>query len=102
MESDFSKIYLPFLQKYKEWIHDIYVTIRCPPFAQDAMGIDMEPENYETLVRVEVLGYLIGAGENQEPPAIVTRENAVEFKFGRERAVFGDIPRTIPDGWYRK
>ena len=50
MESDFSKIYLPFLQKYKEWVHDIYVTIRCPPFSQDAMGIDMEPENYETLI----------------------------------------------------
>jgi len=66
------------------------------------LALGMEQRNYETLVRVEVLGYLIGAGENQEPPAIVTRENAVEFKFGRERAVFGDIPRTIPDGWYRK
>jgi len=66
------------------------------------MALGMEQRNYETIINVEVLGYLIGAGENQEPPAIVRRQNAVEFKFGRERSVFGAIPSTIPDGWYRK
>lgn len=66
------------------------------------LALGMEQRNYETIINVEVLGYLIGAGENQEPPAIVKRQNAVEFKFGRERTVFGEIPRTIPEGWYRK
>ena len=66
------------------------------------LALGMEQRNYETIINVEVLGYLIGEGENQEPPAIVKRQNAVEFKFGRERTVFGEIPRTIPEGWYRK
>jgi hypothetical protein len=66
------------------------------------MNLGMEQRNYETIVSVEVLGYLIGKGENQEPPAVVTRENAVEYKIGRERTVFGDIPSTIKDGFYRK
>ncbi len=69
-------------------------------------ALSMEQRNYETIVSIEVLGYLIGEGENQEPPGIVTRQNAVEFSFGRERTVFGEIPGEIPDttkdGWYRK
>jgi hypothetical protein len=67
---------------------------------QTALG--MEQRNYETIVSVEVLGYLIGEGENQEPPAIVRRQNALNYDIGRERTVFGDIPRTITDGVYRK
>jgi len=66
------------------------------------MTLGMDQRNYETIVSVEVLGYLIGKGENQESPAIVSRENAVEYKIGRERTVFGDIPYTIKDGFYRK
>ena len=65
-------------------------------------ALGMEQRNYETTVKIEVLGYLIGEGENQERPKIVRRENAVEFKFGRERTVVGDIPRTIKDGIYRE
>ena len=65
-------------------------------------SLGMEHRNYETIVGVEVLGYLIGDGENQKPPSIVKRQNAVEFKFGREHTVFGDIPDTIKDGWYRE
>jgi len=67
---------------------------------QTALG--MEQRNYETIVSVEVLGYLIGEGENQEPPAIVRRQNALNYDIGRERTVFGDIPHTITDGVYRK
>jgi len=65
-------------------------------------NLGMDRRNYETIINVEVLGYLIGDGENQERPKIVRRENAVEFKFGRERTVFGDIPDTIKDGFYRE
>ena len=65
-------------------------------------ALGMEQRNYETTINIEVMGYLIGEGENQEKPKIVRRENAVEFKFGRERAVLGDIPRTIKDGFYRE
>ena len=62
----------------------------------------MVQRNYETTISVEVMGYLIGEGENQEKPKIIRRQNAVEFKFGRERAVLGDIPDLIKDGFYRE
>jgi hypothetical protein len=65
-------------------------------------NLGMEQRNYETTINMEVLGYLIGEGENQEKPRIVRRENAVEFKFARERTIFGDIPDSIKDGFYRE
>ena len=69
-------------------------------------SLGMEQRNYETDINIEVMGYLIGEGENQERPKIVKRENAVEFKIGRERTVFGDIPenlsRKYKDGFYRE
>ena len=45
---------------------------------------------YQTAFEVKVLAYLIGAGENQETPKTVIRENAVQVKIGRERVIFGD------------
>lgn len=65
-------------------------------------NLGMAQRNYETMVNIEVMGYLIGEGENQERPKIVTRQNAVEIKIGRERTVLGDIPQNIKDGFYRE
>jgi len=73
-------------------------------FANNAnkANLGMAQRNYETTIGIEVLGYLIGEGENQERPKIVTRQNAVEIKIGRERTVLGDIPQNIKDGFYRE
>ena len=65
-------------------------------------NLGMEQRNYETDISIEVMGYLIGEGENQERPKIVKRENAVEFKIGRERTIVGDLPENIKDGFYRE
>ena len=65
-------------------------------------NLGMAQRNYEQTVNIEVLGYLVGAGENEEQPLIVKRENAVEFKMGREKTIFGDIPHNIKDGFYRE
>tara|TARA_R110000751_G_scaffold64709_2_gene132817 strand:+ start:975 stop:1928 length:954 start_codon:yes stop_codon:yes gene_type:complete len=65
-------------------------------------NLSMEQRNYETKIKIEVLGYLVGEGENQEKPKVVRRENAVEFKIGRERTILGDIPGSIKDGFYRE
>ena len=65
-------------------------------------NLGMVQRNYQTSISIEVLGYLVGEGENQEKPRIVRRENAVEFKMGRERTVLGDIPYSIKDGKYRE
>ena len=40
---------VPFLQKNKELIYDIYFTCKIPPFMQDAMGIVVEQENRKTI-----------------------------------------------------
>ncbi len=65
-------------------------------------SLGMTQRNYETDINIEVLGYLIGEGENQERPKIVKRENAVDIKLGRERTIVGDIPQNIKDGFYRE
>ena len=62
----------------------------------------MTERNFEHTINIEVLGYLIGQGENQEQPKIVRRQNAVEFKLSREKVIFGDIPENIKDGFYRE
>jgi len=64
--------------------------------------IGMTQRNYETSINIEVLGYLVGEGENQEKPKIVRRESPVEFKFSRERTIMGDIPSNIKDGFYKE
>ena len=57
---------------------------------------------YEASIGVKVLGHLIGDGKNQIKPIISRRENAVEFKIGRERVIFGDIPdHSDNEGSYR-
>lgn len=65
-------------------------------------SLGMTQRNYETDINIEVLGYLIGEGENQERPKIVKRENAVDIKLGRERTIVGEIPQNIKDGFYRE
>ena len=62
----------------------------------------MDHRNYENTINIEVLGYLIGAGENEDQPIIVKRENAVEFSLSKEKVIFGDIPETLKDGFYRE
>ena len=34
----FTQKFIPFLEKYKDYVYDIYFTCRIPPFDQDAMG----------------------------------------------------------------
>ncbi len=49
-----------------------------------------EQRYYQTTFDVKVLAYLIGGDKNQETPKAVVRENVVEVKIGREKAVFDD------------
>jgi len=50
----------------------------------NASDIGGEEKTYKTKINVEVLGYLMGQGPNQEQPKLVYRENAVRIIFGRE------------------
>ena len=53
-------------------------------------SMENEERRYETDVSLEVLGYLVGEGKNQETPKYSIRENAVQIRIGRESAVFDD------------
>ena len=57
------------------------------------MGAD--ERTIETQFNINVLGYILGAEENQDGPKISFRESAVDVKFTREEAIFGDTPQNL-------
>ena len=66
-------------------------------------NLGMAQRNYETLIKIKVLGYLVGDGDNQERPNIVERENAVEVKIPRENVIFGNIQDFLDNsGFYKE
>jgi len=52
--------------------------------------LEQEERKYETKLSVNTIGYLMGGGKNDPQPKVVYRENAVEVKFPRERAITED------------
>ena len=52
--------------------------------------MENEERKYETSIKIEVLAYLVGQGENQETPKFSIRESAVQVRIQRERAVWDD------------
>jgi hypothetical protein len=61
-------------------------------FEDNSSNLNEERKTYGASISIEVIGYLIGDGPNQESPKMVIRENAVELKIPREKVIFGDIP----------
>jgi len=54
-----------------------------------------DERGYKSELSFRVIGYVMGAGKNDEQPKIVRRENAVEIKMPRERVIFGDINENM-------
>ena len=61
-------------------------------FSQENNLSSMEGEErkFSTKIDIKVLGYLMGAEDNQENPVASIRENAVQLRIQRERVIFGD------------
>ena len=59
--------------------------------------LGLEERRFETNITTMVLGYLIGAGNNQKTPNVVIRESAAKIRIQRERSVVGDIPEFRKD-----
>tara|TARA_R100000234_G_scaffold118327_2_gene98536 strand:+ start:3006 stop:3860 length:855 start_codon:yes stop_codon:yes gene_type:complete len=57
---------------------------------------------FETKMDIRILGYLLGAGKNEERPKISVRENIVEVKIPREHVILGDIPTAVSGAFYRE
>ena len=51
-----------------------------------------EERKFETTIGLNVIGYLISEGVNQERPYFAVRENIVEVKIPRERISLSEIP----------
>tara|TARA_R100000152_G_C6753095_1_gene176840 strand:- start:9 stop:923 length:915 start_codon:yes stop_codon:yes gene_type:complete len=62
-------------------------------------SMENEERKYETSIKIEVLAYLVGQGDNQETPKFSIRENAVQVRIQREHVVWDD-PLVVggPDG----
>ena len=69
-----------------------YETFIESDFQQQNSGNNLgeEERKFETTITLKVLGYLLGDGENEEAPKIVTKESIVEVKLVRERTIVGD------------
>jgi hypothetical protein len=66
-----------------------------------AMG--MSQRNYESIINMKVLGYLIGDGDNQNKPNLVYRENAVDIQIPREKVIVGEIQDFLDNsGFYKE
>jgi hypothetical protein len=57
-----------------------------------ADGIDLNERTFTTGITIKVLGYLLGAQDNQETPVIVKRQSAAKIRFSRERTMLGEEP----------
>lgn len=55
-------------------------------------GLGLEERVFKSTTTLTVLGYVIGAGENDKVPTVTVRESAAEVTIGRERVVLGDEP----------
>jgi len=53
-------------------------------------SMEGEERKYETSIKIEVLAYLVGQGENQDTPKFSIRENAVQVRIQREHVVWDD------------
>jgi len=61
-----------------------------------------EERKYQTKVTIDVLGYIVGEGDNQKNPKIIIRENAVEVKIPRERVISrAEMEHLGKEGFYR-
>ena len=81
---------------------------RYEAFVQENFGqtnnisaMDNQARKFETSIDINVLGYVVGEGDNENRPKFSIRENAVEVKIPRERTAFGDIPEYGGDGKIR-
>jgi hypothetical protein len=57
---------------------------------------------YLVEINIKVLGYLLGEGSNSDRPKLSIRENAVQFKFGKEQIIFDEEPEYTSKSFYRR
>jgi len=59
-----------------------------------------DERRFESKITLNVVGYLVGQGDNREKPHYSIRENAVEVKIPRERISLQEVPEWERGGYY--
>lgn len=59
-------------------------------------ALDTAERVFRSTLTINVLGYIVGAGENQETPNVVIRQSAAKIRLQRERVIVGDVPEFHP------
>ena len=72
--------------------HQYETFLRTQDLNNNLSEYEQEERIYTTNLTFEVLGYVMGEGDNQQRPKVIKRQNAVEVKIPRERVIVGDIP----------
>ena len=64
-------------------------------------SLEEEERKFKMTANLRVLGFIHGAGPNEDLPRITKTQNAVEIKIGRERVIL-DVPNpTSEDSFYK-
>jgi len=71
-------------------------------FETNALDVTDQEKTFLTTISLKVRGYLVGSDKNQEPPKLVRTQNAVEVRLPKEHVIFGDIPETDDNAFYRE
>tara|TARA_Y100000593_G_C4310994_1_gene338321 strand:- start:201 stop:1109 length:909 start_codon:yes stop_codon:yes gene_type:complete len=64
-------------------------------------SLEEQERSFHVVMNIKVLGYINGAGPNEELPRITKTQNAVEVKIGRERVVLDIDNPTEKDSFYK-
>jgi hypothetical protein len=64
-------------------------------------SLDEAERKFKMTLNLRVLGYIHGAGPNEQLPRISKTQNAVEVKIGRERVIFDVKNPSGKDGFYK-
>lgn len=80
-----------FLAKHEKHRYECFIEQEFTQ-ANNLDNLATDERKFETTFNIRCLGYLIGAGKNEEQPKTVVRENAVEITFPREFVMVGDEP----------
>ena len=67
-------------------------------FNNNLESLDEEERKFETKININVLGYLMGQGLNDDQPKMVVRESVTVVKTPREKVVMGDKPEQGSGG----
>jgi hypothetical protein len=70
-------------------------------FDNSVANLGEDERQYNSILSINVYGYLLGQGNNRAKPQFARRQNVVEVRLPRERVMMGDIPDWLDRSFFR-